>query len=102
VIEACECFGQDGVGRHFWRHRPISGGRDGAIPRLRLQSRGKLKTIPRAAGNSNCALRGGAGNSHITSNKIAPGHRLPAPASQLVSQSHASKSFSSHDNGGGP
>ena len=48
--------------RHFWRHRPIPGDRDRAIPRLRRQSRGKLKTIPTAPGNRNCAgLRGGAG-----------------------------------------
>ena len=40
-------------GRHFWRHRPIPGGRDRAIPRLRRQSRGKSKTIPTAPGKRN-------------------------------------------------
>jgi hypothetical protein len=48
--------------RRFQRHKPIPGDRDRAFPRRLRQSRSKLKTIPTAPGNRNCAgLRGGAG-----------------------------------------
>jgi Recombinase/Resolvase, N terminal domain len=39
----------------FWRGRPISDERDRAIPCFRLQSTGKLKTIPTTPGNMICA-----------------------------------------------
>jgi hypothetical protein len=47
------------------------GDRDRAIPRLRLQSRRKSKTIPTVPGNRNCAgLRGGAGRTQTGNQPI--------------------------------
>jgi hypothetical protein len=43
-------------GRHFRRRQPIARDRDRAVPRLRLQSHGKLKAIPNAPGNGLCAM----------------------------------------------
>jgi hypothetical protein len=60
--------------RHFWRHRPIPGDRDRAIPRLWRQSHGKSKTIPTALGKQNCAgLRGGAGRTRTSNQTIMDG-----------------------------
>jgi hypothetical protein len=45
----------------FWRRWPISDERDRAIPCLRRQSRGKLKSIPTTPGNLICAGVHGGG-----------------------------------------
>jgi hypothetical protein len=56
------------------------GDRDRAIPRLRLQSRRKSKTIPTVPGNRNCAgLRGGAGRTQ-TCNQVIMSPELPSTA----------------------
>jgi hypothetical protein len=55
------CRGQR-PGRRFRRHQLVCAHRDSAVPRLRLQSHGKIKTLPTAARNRLCGrLRGGAG-----------------------------------------
>jgi hypothetical protein len=57
--------------RHFWRHQPISGDRDRAIPPLRRQSHGTSKTIPTAPGNGSYAgLGGGAGRTRTDNQPI--------------------------------
>jgi hypothetical protein len=59
------------LGGLFSRQWPIPADRDRASPRLRRQSHGKLKTIPSAPGNRNCAgVRGGPGRTRTCNQAI--------------------------------
>jgi hypothetical protein len=56
---------------HFWRRLHILRNRDWPPSRVRRQSPGKLRTIPKAAGNEICAgLRGGAGRTQTSNQPI--------------------------------